>query len=215
MEMILYAILFILCYLIGSFPTAYLLVKKVMGKDIRKFETGNVGAMNTARITGKFQYFLIVFIVDALKGVLSMYVAWLLHTQYALDYNVAFAIAAFAAVLGHCYSFYFLIKDGKFSGGKAISTMAGVLICLSLFKLFLPTLLFMGAVIFFTRNLFASQFFAAFFVPALTLVVAPQYFLLTVLCAIPVLMKQSSRIIPFFKGEEPKLYWGKKAKSSS
>jgi len=38
---------------LGSFPTAFLIVKKSTGKDIRKEESKNVGALNVMRVTGK------------------------------------------------------------------------------------------------------------------------------------------------------------------
>src|SRR3989344_6830337 len=102
-------------YLIGSFPTAYLVVKAATGKDIRLEETGNVGAMNTARTTGKIYLFLLVFLVDATKGYLGVFLPYLfLKSQESLV--LAVTLSSFGIVLGHCYSIYFKLKDGKFAG---------------------------------------------------------------------------------------------------
>jgi glycerol-3-phosphate acyltransferase PlsY len=42
----------ILCYLIGSFPSGYL-VGKSQGIDIRQHGSGNIGATNVLRVMGK------------------------------------------------------------------------------------------------------------------------------------------------------------------
>ncbi|HLL61390.1 MAG TPA: glycerol-3-phosphate acyltransferase [Candidatus Nitrosocosmicus sp.] len=208
-----YYILFLIAgYILGSFPTAYLVVKKFTGKDIRKEETGNVGAMNTARVTGKFYLFFIVFFVDALKGFLAMLIPWSLLNAGNFDPTIAYTLAAFGAVLGHCFSIYFKIIDGKFAGGKAVSTMAGILLFVDWFHLLVPICIFMLLVAAVTRNFFASQFFAALVLPIIALLLAPIYFPLTLLCVIPILYKQSSRVIPFLKGKEPKLYFKPKSK---
>src|SRR3989344_3795636 len=113
---------FLVGYLIGSFPTAYFIVKKFTGRDIRKEETGNVGAMNTAQATGKFYLFFIVFIIDAFKGFLGVYIPQI-FSYLNYDLILAVTFGAFGVVLGHCYSIYFKIKDGKFAGGKAIASL--------------------------------------------------------------------------------------------
>jgi glycerol-3-phosphate acyltransferase PlsY len=179
-------------YLLGSFPTAYFVVKKFTGKDIRKEETGNVGAMNTARTTGKFHLFFLVFLVDALKGYLGVTIPTL-FPQWGYDVPLAVAVGGFGVVLGHCYSLYFKIKDGKFAGGKAIASLFGILAGVSFWKLFAPWGIAMLALPFIGYFLF------------------PEYFALTVLCAIPVFIKQWPRVIPMLQGKEPSWYFkGKK-----
>jgi glycerol-3-phosphate acyltransferase PlsY len=210
MEMILYLLFGVVGYILGSFPTAYLVVKKYTGKDIRYEETGNVGAMNTVRVTGKKNLFLVVFLIDALKGYVALLIPWILQTTFNYDLTTAYTFAAFGAVMGHCYSGYFKVLDGKFAGGKAVSTMAGILLFISFSKLFLAICVFMLLVAVTTRNFFASQFFGALALPFITLVLEPKYLPLTVLCVIPILIKQSPRVIPFLKGKEPKLYWKKR-----
>ena len=43
----------ILAYLIGSIPFGYLLVKFTAGKDVRTEGSGNIGATNVLRTTGR------------------------------------------------------------------------------------------------------------------------------------------------------------------
>ena len=207
---IIYPLIFLIIgYLIGSFPTAYFVVKKFSGKDIRSQETGNVGAMNTLRSTGKPFLFFIVFFFDALKGYLGVYLPNLFSF---LNYDLVFTISlsAFGVVLGHCYSIYFYIKDRKFSGGKAIASLVGILIGVDFYNLFLPWGLAMIIPISLTGNLFLGQFVGTLALPLIGYFLLPEYFLLTILCAIPVFIKQWPRVIPMLKGKEPKWYFRKK-----
>lgn len=210
MNMVYSLIFLVISYLIGSFPTAYFVVKKFTGKDIRNEETGNVGAMNTARTTGKFYLFFLVFIIDAFKGFLGVF----LPQQFVgmgYDLNFAVALGGFGVVLGHCYSIYFKLKDGKFAGGKAIASLFGILIGVNFTNLFVPWGIAMLIPVILTGNFFLGQFTGTLALPLIGLFLFPQYFLLTILCAIPVFIKQLPRVIPMLKGKEPKWYFSKKS----
>ena len=50
--MILFFILFILAYLVGSIPNALWIGKMFKNTDVRDFGSGNVGATNAARVLG-------------------------------------------------------------------------------------------------------------------------------------------------------------------
>src|SRR5260221_9834165 len=191
-----YLLLFFLVgYLLRSFPTAYLVVKNFTGKDIRKEETGNVGAMNTARTTGKFYLFFLVFIIDAFKGYLGVFIPqYFAFAGYSLP--IAVALGGFGVVLGHCYSIYFKWKDGKFAGGKAIASLFGILIGVNFIKLFIPWGVVMLLPVIFAGNLFLAQFAGTLALPFIGLFLLPEYFLLTILCAIPIFIKQWPRVIP-------------------
>ncbi|EKD65524.1 MAG: hypothetical protein ACD_50C00064G0007 [uncultured bacterium] len=200
---------FLVGYLIGSFPTAYFIVKKFTGRDIRKEETGNVGAMNTARATGKFYLFFIVFIIDAFKGFLGVYIPQI-FSYLNYDLILAVTFGAFGVVLGHCYSIYFKIKDGKFAGGKAIASLFGILIGVNFFNLFVPWGIVMLIPVILTGNLFLGQFAGTLALPLIGFFLLSEYFLLTFLCAIPIFVKQWPRVIPMLKGKEPRWYFSKK-----
>ena len=203
-------VFFVVGYLIGSFPTAYFVVKKFAGKDVRSEETGNVGAMNTARITGKFYLFFLVFLIDAFKGFLGIYIPQY-FANFGYDLNLAITLGAFGIVLGHCYSIYFKLKDGKFAGGKAIASLFGILGGVSFANLFIPWGIAMLIPIILTGNLFLGQFVGTLALPFIGYFLFPEYFLLTVLCSIPVFIKQWPRVIPMLKGKEPKWYFSQKA----
>ncbi len=103
-------------YLLGSIPTAYLVTKVAKGVDIRDIGSGNVGAMNTYEVSNSKVLGLVVFAVDALKGLLSVYLALLI---FPVDF-VYPALAIFFAVFAHCFNPWL-----SFKGGRGLATGAG------------------------------------------------------------------------------------------
>lgn len=102
-------------YLLGSLPTAYLLVRLVGRGDVRRIGSGNVGATNALRAAG-WKLALLVLVVDVGKGLLAV---WLMrqvthHPGWA-------ALAGVAAIAGHCFPIWL-----RFEGGKGVATLAGV-----------------------------------------------------------------------------------------
>ncbi|MGA1862641.1 glycerol-3-phosphate 1-O-acyltransferase PlsY [Deferribacter thermophilus] len=113
-------ILLIAAYLIGSIPTAYLVVKLIKGVDIRTVGSGNVGATNAGRVLG-FYGFLLVFIIDMLKGFLPVYLTKLFFGDTLFLY-----IVALCTILGHTFTIFL-----NFKGGKGVATGVGVYLALS------------------------------------------------------------------------------------
>lgn len=103
-------------YLLGSLPTAYLLLKKSKGIDITKSGSGNVGAMNSYEITNSKVTGIIVLLIDALKGILSVFI---LLTIYPGDFSYP-ALALIFAVFSHCFNPWI-----NFNGGRGLATAAG------------------------------------------------------------------------------------------
>lgn len=109
-----------LSYLIGSFPTAYLLAKLVKGVDIRTVGSGNVGATNALRALGVWAG-ISVFVVDLLKGVVAARLVPLwVFGEVSLDRSL---IGGLLAVLGHDFPCWL-----RFRGGKGVATTIGVLL---------------------------------------------------------------------------------------
>ena len=202
-------LIFIIAYLLGSFPSAYLVTKKFAGKDVREGGTGNVGAMNVSRVTGKGNLFWLTVALDAGKGALAVLIPqWLFFLGY--DLSLAITLAAFGAVLGHCYSIYFKIKEGKFSGGKAQASLIGILAVLNLKFLLLPWGATVILSILASGYLFLGQFIGTIFLPIIAYFLVPEYFWACLLMAFPIFIKQWPRFIPMIKGQEPKWYWKKR-----
>lgn len=109
-------------YLIGSIPTAYLVLKFRHQLDIRNEGTGNVGAMNSYDVTGSKSTGIIVMLVDLFKGLIPA-----LILLYVLKLNLYFTIIPLVLlVLGHNFSVFI-----KFKGGRGLATGAGVLLVMN------------------------------------------------------------------------------------
>jgi glycerol-3-phosphate acyltransferase PlsY len=83
-------------YLLGSVPTAYLLVRSIRGVDIRTLGSGNVGATNAGRALGRWG-FVSTLLGDIAKGA----VAILLAQRIAPDGAAVWAaVPSFVALFG-------------------------------------------------------------------------------------------------------------------
>ncbi len=112
----LYTILLILSYFLGSIPFGVIVGKVVRGVDIREFGSGNIGATNVYRTLGPGPG-ITVFAADVLKGLIPVLVARHLAPETAW-----LAVAAgVAAIVGHTLSPFL-----KFKGGKGVATSLGV-----------------------------------------------------------------------------------------
>ncbi|KIN73781.1 glycerol-3-phosphate 1-O-acyltransferase PlsY [Sulfitobacter guttiformis] len=106
-------------YLLGSVPFG-IVVARVMGLgNLREIGSGNIGATNVLR-TGSKPAAAATLILDAGKGALAL----LLARHFAGE--DAAQIAAFAAMVGHCFPVWL-----KFEGGKGVATFLGILIALA------------------------------------------------------------------------------------
>ncbi|MBP6965290.1 MAG: glycerol-3-phosphate acyltransferase [Armatimonadetes bacterium] len=112
-------------YLIGSVPFGYLLVRLVCGKDVRRYGSHNIGAVNVSRVAGRCVG-LVTLALDAGKAFAMVLVAASLTTDAAVV-----AAAGFAVLLGHSYSAWFLLVERRLSGGKSVASGLGVLLALA------------------------------------------------------------------------------------
>ena len=109
----------ILAFLIGSIPTGYLLNKYFGHGDIRKVGSGNIGATNVLRHSGKLLG-LLTLLIDIGKGFLA------LELLYGSGGRWTITILGSSVVLGHIFSPWL-----KFKGGKGVATMLGVILFIS------------------------------------------------------------------------------------
>jgi len=111
-----YLALAVAAYLLGSLPSAYLVVRWAKGPDLRAVESGSVGALNAFRATGLGWVGVVVLILDVAKGVLAV----LLAGDGAGPATQA--LVATMVVAGHNYPVWL---RGK--GGKGLAAAAGAL----------------------------------------------------------------------------------------
>lgn len=125
-------------YLLGSIPFGLLLTKAFGRGDVRKVGSGNIGATNVARAAGLLAGIL-TLLLDVAKGAGTV----LLAEKLSSDSATWMMIAAFAALLGHCFPVWL-----KFKGGKGVATAAGVFLILSPLACLAAVILFILVVIF-------------------------------------------------------------------
>ena len=107
----------LLCYAIGSLPTAYLLTRYNLGRDIREIGDFNSGAANVFRNVGA-KAGIAVGAIDIIKGALVIVLAKTLVDDTGME-----MMAGAAALAGHIFPAHL-----KFKGGRGAATAVGVLI---------------------------------------------------------------------------------------
>ena len=118
--MIVFFVLFVGAYLIGSIPFDFLLVKKIKGVDIRRVGSGNAGATNVKRVLG-WQGAIFAYLLDTLKGSLPVFLA------FQINFPIwQVTLIGVAAVFGHIFPLFL-----GFKGGKGVSTAGGVFLMLN------------------------------------------------------------------------------------
>ena len=105
------AVLLLAAYLIGGIPFGYLLVRLKTGRDVRSMGSGNIGATNVLRTTGR-AFGVLTLLLDIAKG---WFAVWLMGRFTALDPGWMSAAGA-AVVLGHAFPVFL-----KFKGGKGVA----------------------------------------------------------------------------------------------
>ena len=83
--MIVYIIMAIIAYLIGSINFSVIISKKVAGFDVREKGSGNAGTTNMLRAVGK-KAAAVTLICDVLKGVVAIGIAIILR-KYSTRYK--------------------------------------------------------------------------------------------------------------------------------
>jgi glycerol-3-phosphate acyltransferase PlsY len=107
-------LLVLFAYLLGSLPTALVVVRLFTGDDVRRRGSGNVGATNALRAAG-WKAGVVVTVIDVAKGAVPVWLMRLYNPE-----SVWIAAAMLAAVLGHCYPVWL-----RFRGGKGVATGFG------------------------------------------------------------------------------------------
>ena len=125
-----------IAYLLGAIPFGYLLVKWKTGRDVRASGSGNIGATNVLRTSGRVAG-VATLLLDILKGYLAVWLAERLTGSSALWMSAA----ALAVMAGHAFPVFL-----KFKGGKAVASFVGAFLCLAPLPLAAVLVVFIGVV---------------------------------------------------------------------
>jgi len=140
----------ILAYLIGAIPFGYLVVRLTTGRDVRDEGSGNIGATNVLRTTGRGPA-IATLVLDIAKGFAAVWLAgWLTDGSYNW-----MALAALAVMAGHAYPVFL-----HFGGGKSVATFIGAFLYLTPEPL-LATLVVFAAIVALTGFISAGSIMAA------------------------------------------------------
>lgn len=213
--MIVYIIMALIAYAIGSISFSIIISKKMAGFDVREKGSGNAGSTNVLRSVGK-KAAALTLLGDVLKGVLSIGIAIILGNIIPnMNKELLVQIAGVAVVLGHTFPVFF-----GFKGGKGVATSLGVIL-MSNWQIGLICLVFALVLMALTRMVSLGSCGAAILFPVLTLFIntnytvltdgkpGATYFIYSVILAIFVLYNHRSNIKRILNGTENKLSFKK------
>jgi len=152
-----------IAYLLGSIPFGYLLVRWKTGADVRGSGSGNIGATNVLRTTGRAAG-IATLLLDIAKGYLAVWIAGRLTEDDAIWTSVA----ALAVMAGHAFPVFL-----RFQGGKAVASFIGAFLRLTPWALAAVLVVFVVAVAWTRHISMGSIIGAAAFPFAVWLLVKP------------------------------------------
>jgi len=191
-------IIAVLSYFIGSFPTAYLFVQWKFHTDITHAGSRNVGTLNTLRVTHSKRLTVLVFLIDLLKGMLSV---WMASVLFGQNFENMLVAASFV-VLGHDFPVWL-----KFHGGRGLATAAGVFLFIQPYVV----LIWLGLwflIYMLTRKVAYANALATLLAPGILLIRAFHLydhatFVITFAVAVIVFIKHIPRLAHAMRGDEP------------
>lgn len=208
-----YIIVAIIAYLIGSVNFSVLISQKMAGFDVREKGSGNGGTTNVLRTVGK-KAAALTLIADILKGIIAVLIAWFIGNTIKKNVNGAILVqlAGFAVVVGHTFPIFF-----GFRGGKGIATSLGILLLLN-WQIGLICLIFAIALMAVTRIVSLGSIATAVLFPVLTMfihehyLVPGNYIIFGIVMASFVIFNHRTNITRILNGTENKLSFKSKNK---
>jgi len=140
----------VISYLVGGIPFGYILVRLKTGRDVRSMGSGNIGATNVLRTSGR-GVAVATLLLDIAKGFFAVWLAGRL-TGHSADWM---SLAALAVMAGHAYPVFL-----KFHGGKAVASFIGAFLYLEPVPLLAVVVLFV-IVVAATRHISMGSIVAA------------------------------------------------------
>jgi glycerol-3-phosphate acyltransferase PlsY len=214
------AVALLLAYLLGAFPTGYLVAKAIGGIDIREYGSRSTGATNVLRTLGKGPG-LLTFGVDVAKGALAIALVPLLFSaighglipqlcpatcqsawqSYSANLPWVQIGAGLCALLGHSKSIFL-----GFTGGKSVATSLGILLVLN-WGVALVTFATFGVVLAVSRIVSLSSISGAIALPILMVIFHQPlpYLIFSLVGSAYVIFRHTANIQRLLQGTEPRL----------
>jgi glycerol-3-phosphate acyltransferase PlsY len=190
----------VIAFLVGGIPFGYLLVRWKTGEDVRAKGSGNIGATNVLRTTGR-GIAVATLLLDIAKGVFSVWLADKLSDSSPFWMS----LAALAVMAGHAYPVFL-----KFQGGKAVASFIGAFLYLTPIPMIAALLVFV-IVVASTRQISMGSIVAAGSLPLATwLIEHPPWIVLlaTLAAAVFVIARHAANIERIRSGTESVFRFG-------
>ena len=107
----------IIAYLLGSLSGGIIISRIAGGPDLHTVGSKSTGASNVQRTMG-WKYGILTFLFDAVKGLLSCFIAFLITGSH-----FGSLLAGLCCVIGHNWPVFF-----RFKGGKGVATTGAVML---------------------------------------------------------------------------------------
>ncbi len=107
-------------YLLGAVPFGLFFSRLFSGIDVRAVGSGNIGATNVLRASGK-KAAVLTLLADGLKGFIPVFLI-----RYLFHDDTTAALCGVSAIIGHNFPVYL-----KFRGGKGVATSYGVVLAVT------------------------------------------------------------------------------------
>jgi glycerol-3-phosphate acyltransferase PlsY len=147
----------VIAFLVGGIPFGYLLVRWKTGEDVREKGSGNIGATNVLRTSGR-AIAVTTLLLDIAKGLFAVWVA----DRLSGGSQLWMSLAALAVMAGHAYPIFL-----KFQGGKAVASFIGAFLYLTPVPMIAALLVFV-IVVAATRQISMGSIIAAGSLPLAT-----------------------------------------------
>lgn len=189
-------VLALAAYLLGSLPTALLVVRMMTGKDVRRQGSGNIGGTNALRAAG-WKAGIGVTLIDIGKGALAVIVMKRYNPE-----SIWICAAMLAVVVGHCYPVWL-----KFRGGKGVAAGFGAFLVIAPLSALAAAATWMVVLVISRWVALASMVACAIFPLALKLIDKPDVVTLisVTFAAVLIIIRHSSNIRKMLSGQEIKV----------
>jgi glycerol-3-phosphate acyltransferase PlsY len=179
-----------------------LLVRLTTGKDVRSSGSGNIGATNVLRTTGRAAG-VATLLLDVGKGFFAVWLA----AKMTDDDPLWMSLAALAVMAGHAFPIFL-----KFKGGKAVASFIGAFLYLTPLPLAAVLVLFVIAVAA-TRAISAGSVLAAGTFPlGVWLILHPPapVLIASIIAGVFIVYRHKSNIERLRTGTENQFSWKKR-----
>ncbi|HRW21089.1 MAG TPA: glycerol-3-phosphate 1-O-acyltransferase PlsY [Bacteroidales bacterium] len=202
-DILIHIALLIAAYLIGSFSSAFWLVKWFYKSDIRQLGSKNAGATNVFRVFG-YKPAIPVFIVDVAKAFAAMQLVYFSNIENELINTVFFLALGIAAFVGHVFPVF-----SSFKGGKGVACFLGIVLAVDPLIAFFAVLVFV-IVLLVSQTVSLSSLIASFAYAIIMFIKINDsnlpILIFSVIVPIVMVLTHIANIKRIFKGEEKRIF---------